>query len=80
MVLSPESLQSELMFFELGAAIADQKNIIPVAPKAIEWSSIPPLLRRYQFLNEPSPSLAGRRVAEALGKARSAENHAENAA
>lgn len=80
MVLSPQSLQSHWMFFELGAAIADKKKIIPVTHEDIEWSQVPPMLRRYQFLDEPSPSLAGKRVAEVVGKQRSMEIPAEGAA
>ncbi len=80
MVLNPDTIQSPWVFFELGAAIAGKKRIIPVLTKDLELSSIPTLLRKYQFLNEPSPSLAGKRVAEVVGKQRSAEIPAEGVA
>ena len=67
MVVSPDILTSEWGFFELGAAIAGKKRIIPVITKDFDWSQIPLMLRRYQFLNEPSPSIAGKRVAEVVG-------------
>ncbi len=68
MVLSPEILKSNSMFFELGAAIAGKKQIIPVIIKDLEGSQIPPIMLRYQCLNEPSPSIAGKRVAEVVSK------------
>jgi len=80
MVLSPQGLQSHWMFFELGAAIADRKKIIPVTHEGLEWSQIPPMLQRYQFLDEPSPSLAAKRVAEVVGKPLNAEIPVEGAA
>ncbi len=73
MVISPDILKSEWVFFELGAAIAGKKRIIPIITKDFDWSQIPLMLRRYQFLNEPSPSIAGKRVAEVVGKHENAE-------
>ncbi|MCX7109036.1 MAG: toll/interleukin-1 receptor domain-containing protein [Proteobacteria bacterium] len=73
MVLSPDFLLSDWIFFELGAAIAGKKRIIPVITKELAWSQIPLMLRRYQFLNESSPSIAGKRVAEVVGKHENAE-------
>lgn len=68
MVLSPDSTQSPWTFFELGAAIAGKKKIIPVLVKDLEWSRIPAILRQFQCLNEPSASAAGKRVAEVLSR------------
>lgn len=73
MILSPDNAESPWMFFELGAAIADKKKIIPVIVKNLERSRIPSLLQGFQFLDEPSPSIAGKRVAEVLGKHRAIE-------
>ena len=53
--------------------LAGKKRIIPVITKDFDWSQIPLMLRRYQFLNEPSPSIAGKRVAEVVSKHESAE-------
>lgn len=80
MVLSPDFTESRWTFFELGAAIADNKKIIPVLTKDFSWVQIPPMLRRYQFLNEPSPSLAAKRVAEVAGKPKHPETPMKGAA
>jgi hypothetical protein len=67
-VLSPDPFHSKWTYFELGAAIADNKRIIPVLTHDLEWSQVPPMLRKYQGLNESSPRLAGKRIAEVVGK------------
>ena len=69
-VLSPHNAGSPWTFFELGAAIADDKRIIPVATEDLDLTTLPVALRRLQFLKEPSSQAAGRRLAEVLGKAR----------
>ena len=66
MVLSPQTGESPWTFFELGAAVADHKRIIPVAREEIDLAHLPSPLRRLQILREPSPQEAGRRVAEVL--------------
>ncbi|MEQ8767901.1 MAG: toll/interleukin-1 receptor domain-containing protein [Planctomycetota bacterium] len=65
-ILSPESVDSPWVFFEIGAAVADHKFIIPVVTEDLDVSRVPSLLQQYQFLREPSPTVAGRRVAEAI--------------
>jgi hypothetical protein len=70
-ILSPNSVDSPWTFFELGAAIADEKRIIPVLCEDIEIKRIPLLLSHLQFLKESSASVAGERVAEVLGKEKS---------
>lgn len=67
-ILSPNSVESPWTFFELGAAVADQKRIIPVLIEDMDVRNVPVLLTRFQFLKEPSPSEAGRRVAEVLAE------------
>lgn len=67
-LLSPDNVQSKWMFFELGAAVADRKFIIPILTQDIDIKDLPSLVRNYQFLYEPSPSEAGKRVAEVLTK------------
>lgn len=74
-VLSPKGAPSNLMFFELGAAIAGKKRIIPVAHETLDWAQIPAPLRRYQCLNESSPGLAAKRVAEVVGRLETASAH-----
>src|SRR5262245_28281157 len=62
MIVSEDYVASPWTFFELGAAVADRKRIIPVVTQDVKVEQLPPLLRQYQFLRESSPSVAGRRV------------------
>jgi hypothetical protein len=66
LILSPNSIDSPWTFFELGAAFADGKRIIPVLTEDLDWRRIPFPLARYQALKEHSPEEAGNRVAEVL--------------
>lgn len=65
-ILSENSVESPWIFFELGAAIADKKRIIPVLVGDIESKRIPILLRRFQSLKEASPAEAGKRIAKVI--------------
>lgn len=65
-ILSKNSVDSPGIFFELGAAIADKKRIIPVLVGDVESKRIPLLLKRFQFLKESSPTEAGKRIAQAI--------------
>lgn len=67
-VVSPSTFRSTWTFFELGAALAGNKRIIPIVTEAVDVTEIPPLLMQFQFLRESSPRAAGIRVAEVLGK------------
>jgi hypothetical protein len=67
LVLSSNSLSSPWTFFELGAAVADRKKIIPIVTDDVDLSRIPLPIRQLQFLREPSPIVAGKRVAETIG-------------
>lgn len=58
--------------FELGAALADNKVIIPVLTGDISLEQLSPLLRQFQFLNEESPDEAGKAVASVIEKLQSA--------
>lgn len=69
-ILSPNSIKSPWTFFELGAAVADEKRIIPVLTQDMDIRDIPFLLTRFQFLRESSPLEAGRRVAEVIARIR----------
>ena len=66
LILSTQSVKSPWTFFELGAALADKKRIIPVVTGDVELTEIPMLLRQFQLLQESSPRQAGIRVAEAI--------------
>jgi hypothetical protein len=70
-VLSPNSVESPWTFFELGAAVADNKRIVPVLTQDMDIENIPTSLRRFQFLKEPSPLEAGERVAQVVAATRS---------
>ena len=65
-ILSPNSIKSPWTFFELGAAVADKKRIIPVLTQEMDLDDIPVPLTRLQFLREPSPHEAGKRVARVV--------------
>ena len=65
-ILNPRNVQSPWMFFELGAAVADKKRIIPVLAEGMPPEAVPVPLRQFQYLQEASPSAAGKRVAEAI--------------
>jgi hypothetical protein len=66
MVLTPESVQRPWTFFELGAALADHKRIVPVLSEGVDVADIPALVRQFQFVREKSPEAAAKRVAEAV--------------
>ncbi len=53
-------------FFELGAALAGGKRIVPVLSDDVDPSEIPAAVRQFQFVREKSPEAAARRVAEAV--------------
>jgi len=67
-ILSSNSIDSPNMYFELGAAVAGHKRIIPVLLENIDLQRTPTLLRQFQSLQASSPTEAGRRVAEILEK------------
>lgn len=65
-ILSPDFVESPWTFFELGAAVADRKKIIPVLTEDVKIDRLPSVLRKFQALREPSPLEAGKRVAEVI--------------
>ena len=65
-VLSPHSFENPGRFFELGAALGGDKRIIPVIASDIDWNELPPLIRQFQSVKEPSPAEAARVVAGAI--------------
>lgn len=69
MVLSRHSVSNRWTFFELGAALAGQKRLIPVLTSDLDIAELPPYLRSIQVLREANPDAAGQRIAEALDKA-----------
>jgi hypothetical protein len=65
-VLTPESIQRPWTFFELGAALAGGKRIVPVLSDDVDPADIPAVVRQFQFVREKTPEAAARRVAEAV--------------
>ena len=57
LILSVTGEVSPWVFFELGAALADNKRIIPVVPEDVDWKDIPPILAQFQFLTLLSGTL-----------------------
>ena len=68
-LLTPDSLKSRWTFFEVGAAVADGKTIIPVLSKGIEPEDVPPILRNFQWIQGSTLSEAGKLIAKAVGRA-----------
>ena len=46
-VLSKSSIESPWMFFELGAAVADKKRVIPVLIEGLNVQDLPSLLAQF---------------------------------
>jgi len=67
-ILSPNSVESPWTFFELGAALADNKRIIPIITEDVDPRELPLILKKFQFLKESSPREAGKQVAKVLEK------------
>lgn len=64
--LSHHNVNSTWTSFELGAAIADHKKIIPILLENLDVSEVPLLLRKFQMLRPTSPTEAGKKVAEVV--------------
>lgn len=68
LILSEQSVKSPWIFFELGAAVADNKKIIPVLIDDTRFEEIPMPLIKYQFLKASSATEAGEKIAVALAE------------
>jgi hypothetical protein len=62
-VVSSHTMDSRWVLFELGAAMAGGKRIIPVLVDDAAPDQIPIQLEPFQFVRAASPEEAGRRVA-----------------
>ena len=69
LLLTPDSLKSQWTFFEVGAAVADGKTIIPVLSKDVEPKDVPPILRNFQWIQGSTPGEAGELIARAVERA-----------
>ena len=67
LLVSQHSLDRPWTFFEIGAALAGKKRIIPVLTPDLEISQLPPLLSQFQALREDSPDKAAAKTAAAIG-------------
>jgi hypothetical protein len=65
-LLSSNSVKSRGIFFELGAAIADNKRIIPIVIDDVGYEQLSLPLIKYQYLHESSPVSAAKKVAKAV--------------
>lgn len=65
-LLSSNSVQSPWIYFELGAAVADKKRIIPVVIDEVGHERLPLPLMKYQYLRESSPVSAAKEIAKAI--------------
>ena len=70
-MLTPDSLKSQWTFFEVGAAVADGKTIIPVLSKDVEPKDVPPILRNFQWIQGSTPGETGALIAKAVARAAS---------
>ncbi|MBL8470275.1 MAG: toll/interleukin-1 receptor domain-containing protein [Rhodocyclaceae bacterium] len=68
LILGAESANKPWTYFELGAALAGSKKIIPVLTGEVDVAELPPYLQSIQVLREKSPEEAGRRAAMAVEK------------
>lgn len=62
-LLSPHSVNSQWTFFEVGAAVASGKRIIPVLLHDLEFTDLPGVLAQFQALKRDTASDAGDAVA-----------------
>ena len=66
LLLGPRSVERPALFFELGAALAMKKRIIPIVSKDMERSKIPVLLRRVRQLTQEDPEETAEEVVKAV--------------
>ena len=66
--VTPDSLKSPNLFFELGTALGTHKQIISIISREVDPASLPPVLRAKKFLVKSSPrTTAEELVFETLG-------------
>jgi len=65
-LLHPESVDSPNLFFELGAAVAMRKKIIPIISADFERSKIPIPLLQMRYLVRGTPDQTAEEVAKAV--------------
>ena len=65
-LLRPESVNSPNLFFELGAAVAMKKKIIPIISEDFERSKIPTPLLQMRYLVRSTPDQTAEEVVKAV--------------
>lgn len=71
--LSQNSIHNPYVFFELGAAVAGNKKIIPVVMDDMAAKEMPLPLIKYHYLKVKYPSEAARKIADMIGNEESRE-------
>ncbi|MBL8134373.1 MAG: toll/interleukin-1 receptor domain-containing protein [Anaerolineae bacterium] len=64
--ISPSSVKSSAVLFEIGAAIAGKKRIIPVLIGDVGFGDLPEPLAKRQLLRANTPEEAGEQIARIL--------------
>ena len=65
-LLSPKSIKNSGIFFELGAAVAGNKRIIPIIIDDVGNEQLPLPVIKYQYLRESSPVSAAKMVVKVV--------------
>jgi len=65
-ILSKNSVNRPWMFFELGAAVADGKRVIPILIEGLDARELPSILAKFQVVVADDPAEAGKIVASAV--------------
>ena len=66
LILNADNASSSNLFFELGAAVAMKKRIIPIIDPELDTSQLPVPLLHYRFLRRTSPEETAELVARAV--------------
>jgi hypothetical protein len=69
-ILSPNNLNNPNTFFELGAAIADDKQILIVLTEDFDSNKIPEPFNRYHLFQESTPQIAAQKVVQKIAQLR----------
>lgn len=70
LLVGPESIKKPSVLFEIGAALAMNKTIIPVIPADLDLHQLPSPLRHIKAVIRKSPDDTAREIADAVGALR----------
>lgn len=68
-LISPGTLKSPALFFELGAAIGMGKRVVAIVPKDLEPSELPVAFRTRRYLFKDSPEVTAKALVAAEASA-----------